>query len=331
MFKITADAGHGGNDRTNRGPSGYIEADGALQRVKLLKSKLESTGMFQVTLTRDCDKTLSLTERAKIAIDSGADLFISDHSNAGIPEAGGAEVYYSVDIPEDGRLSRMMSANISAALGIKDRGARIRESTRYPGEDYYTVIDVAQDGGVPHVLLIENAFHSNPAEEKLLMDSATVDKLEDAKAKAICDFFGVPYNSSIKTPENLLKPLPKPMSRPTDKGNQNIRIMQALCNSLGIRDMNGRTLAVDGLTGPRTRYAVERLPLCGLKFVQRSATRYTQTRLNQLGYRDNSGSKLTVDGIFGRRSAEAVTKFQRAHGLKSDGIVGRNTWLKFLG
>ena len=118
LIKITADAGHGGSDRYNRGPNGYVEADGNLQRVKLLKTKLEGTGAFQVTLTRDCDKSLPLTQRAKIAIAAGADLFISDHSNAGPADAGGAVVFYSVDIPEDGRLARMISANIAAALGI---------------------------------------------------------------------------------------------------------------------------------------------------------------------------------------------------------------------
>jgi len=46
-----------------------------------------------------------------------------------------------------------------------------------------------------------------------------------------------------------------------------------------------------------------------------------QTALNEAGY--DCG---TVDGIFGKKTKSAVEAFQKAHGLKVDGIVGRQTW-----
>lgn len=49
--------------------------------------------------------------------------------------------------------------------------------------------------------------------------------------------------------------------------------------------------------------------------------RELQETLNHLGY--DCGS---ADGIFGSRTQEAVEKFQRDHALKSDGIVGQQTW-----
>lgn len=38
-----------------------------------------------------------------------------------------------------------------------------------------------------------------------------------------------------------------------------------------------------------------------------------------------------VDGIFGTKTLVAVRKYQEAHGLTVDGIVGKNTWAKLLG
>lgn len=46
-----------------------------------------------------------------------------------------------------------------------------------------------------------------------------------------------------------------------------------------------------------------------------------QDALNFLGY--NAGN---IDGIFGSNTKNAVMRYQKARGLKEDGIVGCNTW-----
>lgn len=164
-MRIVIDPGHGGNERANRGPSGYVEADGVLQISKYLKDFLLQAG-YEVKLTRDNDMTLGLSERAKIAAEWKADLFISEHTNAG--GGKGVETYYSIDIPGDERFAAEMAAAISANIGIPNRGARVRESQKHPGEDFYTVIDAAQDLGIPHIILVESAYHDNPHEEAIL-------------------------------------------------------------------------------------------------------------------------------------------------------------------
>ena len=101
-------------------------------------------------------------------------------------------MYESVDL-KDEILGAKMSKAIAAALGIPDRGVHHRESVKYPGEDYYTVIDSAQDAGIPHILLIESAFHDHRADEALLKQDANLLKIAQAQASVICEFFGVKY------------------------------------------------------------------------------------------------------------------------------------------
>lgn len=206
MIKVFIDPGHGGTDRSNKGPTGYIEADGVLKISLLLEKELLSTGAFKVGLSRRADTTLSLPARGAAAAKFGAQLFISEHTNAGPSNARGAEVYYSIDLPGDKTLAANMSEAIASTLRIPNRGAMIRESKNYPGEDYYTVIDVAQDKGVPHILLIESAFHSNPIEEKLLKDELCLQKIAKAQAKVICDFFGISSKSDLEEALNKLYP-----------------------------------------------------------------------------------------------------------------------------
>lgn len=48
-----------------------------------------------------------------------------------------------------------------------------------------------------------------------------------------------------------------------------------------------------------------------------------QNYLNTLDF--NCGS---IDGIFGKKTRDALKKFQKANGLKADGIAGKQTWTK---
>lgn len=50
-----------------------------------------------------------------------------------------------------------------------------------------------------------------------------------------------------------------------------------------------------------------------------------QQSLNRLGIRDARGNPLAEDGRFGDRTQEAIEAYQRAHGLKVDGIAGPKT------
>ena len=80
-FKIVIDAGHGGKDPGRPNKSGIKEKDIVLNIALDLGKKLKNSGN-EVIYTRDKDVFLTLRQRAKIANDVDADLFISIHCNA---------------------------------------------------------------------------------------------------------------------------------------------------------------------------------------------------------------------------------------------------------
>ena len=80
-FKIVIDAGHGGKDPGRPNKSGIKEKDIVLNIALDLGKKLKNSGN-EVIYTRDKDVFLTLRQRAKIANEADADLFISIHCNA---------------------------------------------------------------------------------------------------------------------------------------------------------------------------------------------------------------------------------------------------------
>jgi N-acetylmuramoyl-L-alanine amidase len=92
---IIIDPGHGGDETGARGPAGALEKDVTLAVARRLKAALEARMGVRALLTREVDRTMSLDERAALANNNKADLFISLHANASLrPAVAGAEVFY---------------------------------------------------------------------------------------------------------------------------------------------------------------------------------------------------------------------------------------------
>ena len=91
-FVVVLDAGHGGKDPGNRG-GGFFEKDIALSIVLRVGKELEKNPNVKVMYTRDSDEFIPLDQRAKIANDAKADLFISIHCNAHKSQAYGTETF----------------------------------------------------------------------------------------------------------------------------------------------------------------------------------------------------------------------------------------------
>ena len=101
-FRVVVDAGHGGVDTGAKGVSGMLEKTITLAFALELKKKLESTGLYDVFLTRDRDLFLRLDERVRMARQYEADLFISIHADAiRLKNVRGATVYTVSDKASD--------------------------------------------------------------------------------------------------------------------------------------------------------------------------------------------------------------------------------------
>ena len=118
LNKIVIDAGHGGNDPGAIGRNGLREKDVNLDIAKKLSSLLRAEGV-QTVLTRSTDKFIPLSTRVSIANHSGADLFISIHSNAARSRSlCGFEVYYVAPSVSDSKRATLTAR--TASLHLKD-------------------------------------------------------------------------------------------------------------------------------------------------------------------------------------------------------------------
>ena len=185
-MKVFLDPGHGGNDRANRGPTGYIEADGALDISLRLSAILRAYG-HDVKLSREEDQSLTLTQRAQMSNAWGADLLISIHSNAASdPAAGGVETFHTLrnlwgdkDHARARERAQKINSAVVEATGWQNRGIKTR--TGSTGLDYYGII---RQTNAP-ALIVEVGFHSNPREEAELKKPEFRQKVAQAIADAI--------------------------------------------------------------------------------------------------------------------------------------------------
>lgn len=102
-------------------------------------------------------------------------------------------------------------------------------------------------------------------------------------------------------------------------GEDKILKFQKLCNSLGIRDYEGKALSEDNELGPRTRSCIYKMPL--LKEGSRGeAVSFVQEVVNA----------DPVDGDFGPVTKKCVIKYQKYKNIEVDGIVGPQTWTSII-
>jgi N-acetylmuramoyl-L-alanine amidase/putative methionine-R-sulfoxide reductase with GAF domain len=95
-MRIVVDAGHGGWDLGTVGRRGLLEKDLVLEIAQRLGKLLETRLGAEVIYTRQDDNYIPLDDRAVVANQAQANLFVSVHANySDLPSARGVETYYT--------------------------------------------------------------------------------------------------------------------------------------------------------------------------------------------------------------------------------------------
>jgi N-acetylmuramoyl-L-alanine amidase len=213
---IVLDPGHGGGEAGSKGPGGGLEKDVTLAVARRLKATLESRLGVRVILTRDADETVALDERAAVANNNKADLFLSLHANASVrPAVAGAEVFY-LSLEEYGDEARRLARGEVETLPVFGGGTRSIEvipwemaQARHVGQsaELAATLEAALRARVPmspralqqapfRVLvganmpaaLVEMAFITNAEQEQQLASDAFQSALVQALYDAIVAF-----------------------------------------------------------------------------------------------------------------------------------------------
>jgi N-acetylmuramoyl-L-alanine amidase/putative methionine-R-sulfoxide reductase with GAF domain len=213
-MRVVVDAGHGGWDLGTVGRRGLLEKDLVLEVAQRLGKLLETRLGTDVIYTRQDDNYIPLDERAQIANQSQADLFVSVHANySDLPSARGVETYYTnffstpnakdietrenaaknsgltatlspAELHEKIEQSRRLAASVQRSLygtlsgqnpGLRDRG--IKEA------GFVVLTETAMPG-----ILAEVSFVSSPTDEQKLRSDGYREQIAEALYRGIARY-----------------------------------------------------------------------------------------------------------------------------------------------
>ena len=163
---IVIDPGHGGAEKTGgsspnnaKGANGLLEKNLTLDMANRVAASLAAQA--DVFLTRASDSNLGLSERAKIAREKNAAVFLSLHFNGfGDASVDGTEAWVARQANQPSRdFAKTLLGKVVGATKVKDRGVR---------EGDLGVLLPSRHASGTSACLLEISFLSNPAQAKQL-------------------------------------------------------------------------------------------------------------------------------------------------------------------
>lgn len=211
------DPGHGGDDQGAKSSKGTLEKDLVLAMSGVLQTALEEAG-FTVLRTRTEDVFIPLWDRARLANEAGADIFLSLHLNASRAKGvKGSEVYFlslQAGDADAAALAELENRGATAPASEPDsivagiledlaQKAYLQESERLAVaiQNQLNLLGDTRQRGVKQApfavlrgaampaVLVETAFLSNVKEEALLVDPAFHRKVADSIAMGVRRYF----------------------------------------------------------------------------------------------------------------------------------------------
>ena len=183
-YKVFIDPGHGGSD-PGAVSLGNYEDEINLEVSKKLEDILMARGI-EVQMSRETDKTISLTQRANEANNYEADIFVSIHQNAWqSTNVNGIETYHSPNSSKGEKLSEMIHENLIQDTKANDRGVKDANFT------------VLKKTNMPSTL-VESGFITNKSEASKLSNKNYQHTLANAIANGVEEYL----NKYVKIKED---------------------------------------------------------------------------------------------------------------------------------
>ncbi|MCH1967463.1 N-acetylmuramoyl-L-alanine amidase [Paraclostridium sordellii] len=164
-YKVFIDPGHGGDDSGAPGLGSKNEDDLNLEVAMKVKKKLEAKNI-DVKMSRESDEFIKLGERANMANQYGADVFVSIHQNSvdNAESVHGIETYYHPNKSMYEPLAKDIQDNAINQTGAKSRGVKSSN------------LAVLRESNMPSSLF-ESGFVTNLQEYNKLINPSYQDKL----------------------------------------------------------------------------------------------------------------------------------------------------------
>jgi len=214
-MRIAVDAGHGGWDLGTVGRRGLLEKDLVLEIAQRLGKLLQSRLGSEVIFTRQDDNYVPLGERAAMANQAQADLFVSIHANySDLGSARGVETYYTnflaapgareVEVRENGGASNSMPVVKLSSVELKDKIEQSRRLAASVQRSMYATLagqnPGIRDRGVKEAgfvvlnetsmpaILAEVSFVSSPTDEQKLRNDGYREQIAEALYRGIARY-----------------------------------------------------------------------------------------------------------------------------------------------
>lgn len=179
--KIAIDAGHGGHDLGST-RDGKYEKDINLAIALEVERLLSELG-YETFMIRSDDTFYELEDRPKLAVENGADLFVSVHQNAldNDTTTGGTEVWYNENNNDENMsLATAIVNAVTKHAGSKNRGVKVGNS-----------LIVLKTLEIP-ACLVECGFISSVDERANLTDPEYQKKIAEGIVDGIQNYFPLP-------------------------------------------------------------------------------------------------------------------------------------------